>query len=74
LHETHGLVTDKPGVVNPDGAGLDHAGKTMAASAQAELFVSRPSAQPELDRGIILKSPAPGRLDVQTACAVAALA
>jgi hypothetical protein len=44
LHETHGLVTDKPGVVNPDRAGLDHAGETMAASAQAELFISRPSA------------------------------
>jgi hypothetical protein len=46
----------------------------MAASAQAELFVSRPSAQAELDRGITLNLPAPGRLDVQTACAVASLA
>jgi hypothetical protein len=41
LHEAYGLVSDKHRVVNPDRVGLDHAGEPMAASAQAEFFVSR---------------------------------
>ena len=67
LHEAYGLVTYKHGVVNANRAGLDHAGEPVAASAQAELFVSRPSTQAELDREITVNRPPPGRLDVQTA-------